>query len=35
MAEEEKKQYWDLNYQIPNPIFFHVYKLNIMEAEGV
>ena len=28
-----KKQYWNLKYQIPNPIYFHVYELNIVNAK--
>ena len=30
----EKKQHWNLKYQIQNPIILHVYKLNIVNAEA-
>ena len=29
----EKTQYWNLKYQIPDPLFSHVYELNIMNAK--
>ena len=29
----ENKQYWNLKYQIQDPIILHVYQLNIVNAE--
>ena len=29
----EKKQQWNLKYQIQDPIILHVYELNIVNAE--
>lgn len=34
MVKAEKKQYQNLNYQIPDPIFLHVYDLKNAKAEG-
>ena len=33
MVTARKKQYWNFKYQILNPIFPHVYELNIVNAE--
>ena len=29
----EKKQYWNLKYQIQDPIILHVYELDTVNAE--
>ena len=29
----EKKQYWNLKYQIQDPIILHVYELNIVKDQ--